>query len=212
MAITKQKKEQVLAELTDAFKKAKSIVFSQYKGTNVKNMRGLRKRMFEKQVKFKVAKKTLIKMAAEKAGYKEIPAEFMGGQIGLAFGMGDEIAPAKILYEFGKDAETIKIVGAIFEGKLIPEADAKILAKIPGREILLAQLTGLMMSPVAGFYNVLHSLLRNFVYALAEVQKKKPAAPAKIEESKPAEAGTPAPTAGIEAVAVAPTAGAPKTE
>lgn len=173
MAITKQKKQQVLTELTDAFQKARSVVFSQYKGTNVKNMRSLRKRLFEKQVKFKVAKKTLIVMAAEKAGYKEIPAEFMNDQIGLAFGMGDEIAPAKILYEFGRDAETVKIVGAIFEGKLISEADAKVLAKIPGREILLAQLVSLMMSPVAGFHAVLHSLMGNFVYALAEIQKKK---------------------------------------
>ncbi|MBI2638277.1 50S ribosomal protein L10 [Candidatus Peregrinibacteria bacterium] len=175
MPVTRKQKEETLAKLVDSFKKAKSVVFSQYQGTNVKGMRELRKKLREKKVAFKVAKKTLMTLAAKQIGFDQIPVDFMQGPIGLAFGMEDEIAPAKVLHEFGKDHETVKIVGAIFEGKLMPAADARVIAALPGREVLLAKLLGSMKAPIAGFHAVLHGLLRNFVYALAEVQKKKPA-------------------------------------
>ena len=165
----------MLEELTKAFEKAKSVVFSQYQGTNVKNMRALRKQLLEKKVKFKVARKTLVSLAAKKVGFEAIPADFMHGPIGLAFAMEDEIAGAKVINDFGKTAETVKIAGAIFEGKFVKAAEAKMLASLPGREALLAQLVGTMKAPISGFYNALHGLLRNFVYVLGEVQKKKPA-------------------------------------
>lgn len=175
MPVTRQKKEQVLAELVKNFKGAKTVVFSQYQGTNVKNMRALRKKLREKNVSFKVARKTLMTIAAKKVGFDQIPDEFMKGPIGLAFGMGDEIAPARIINDFGKSVETVRIVGAVFEGKLINAAEAKTIAMLPTKEVLLAKLLGSMKAPISGFYSVLHGLLRNFVYALSEIQKKKPA-------------------------------------
>lgn len=175
MPVTRQDKEKVLKDLIDAFKQAKSVAFGQYQGTNVKNMRELRKRLLAGKVKFKVARKTLMRIAAKDAGFSEIPAESMQGPIGLAFGMEDAIAPAKIIHEFGKVAETVKLVGAIFEGKLINAAEARAIATLPAREVLLARLVCAMKSPIAGFHGVLHALLRNFVYCLSEVAKKKPA-------------------------------------
>ena len=175
MPVTRQQKEESLAELTAAFQKAKSVVFTQYQGTNVKNMRMLRKNLLEKKVKFKVARKTLMKLGAKKIGFEEIPVDFLQGPIGLAFGMEDELAPLKVVYDFGKTADTVKIAGAIFEGKLVAAAQAKELAALPGKEVLLAKLVGLMKSPISGFHSVLHGVLRSFVYALSEVQKKKPA-------------------------------------
>jgi len=173
MAVTRKQKEAALAQLIDNFKKAKSVVFSQYQGTTVKDMRALRKKLTESNVAFKVEKKTLMKIAAKEVGFDQIPDNFMQGPIGLAFAMGDSIIPAKIIHDFGKDHETVKIVGAVFEGKLIDATAAKILATLPGREVLLGQLVGLLKGPISGFHNVLHSLLRNFVYVLNETQKKK---------------------------------------
>lgn len=174
MPLTRTQKEELLAELVKNFQAAKSVVFSQYTGTNVKNIRSLRKKLHEKQVSFQVGRKTLMRLAAKKAGFEEIPESFLEGPIGLAFARGDEMAPAKIIYDFGKECETVKIVGALFEGKFMAAAEVKELAMLPGREVLLARLVGLLKSPISGFHNVLHSLLRNFVYTLSEVQKKKP--------------------------------------
>lgn len=175
MPLTRKQKEEILEQLVQSFKGAKSVFFTQYQGTNVKNMRLLRKQLLGARVNFKVAKKTLMALAAKKNGHEEIPKSLMQGPIGLAFGMGDEVAPAKIIHDFAKTAETVKLVGGFFEGKFIEAADAKVLAMLPGREVLLAKLVGSMKAPIFGFYGVLHGLLRNFVYAMAEVQKKKSA-------------------------------------
>lgn len=175
MAVTKQQKAQTLADLKKAFKEAKSVVFTQYQGTNVKNIRELRKKLRGSKVSLKVARKTLMALAAKDAGFSEIPAEFLVGPVALAFGAEDAIAPAKIIHEFGRTVETVKITGAVFEGKLIPAEEARAIAMLPSREVLLARLVGSMKSPITGFHAVLHGLLRNFVYALSEVQKKKPA-------------------------------------
>lgn len=178
MPITRKQKEQSVAELTTRFSGAKTIVFSQYQGTNVKNMRALRKKLFENKVELEVARKTLMRIAAKNAGMEEIPDDFLQGPIAVAISSDDQIAPAKVLYEFGKEADTIKIVGAFFEGKFISANDAKAIATLPGREALLGKLVGILKSPISGFHGVLHSLLRNFVYTLSEVQKKKPPMPA----------------------------------
>lgn len=194
MTVTRQKKEEILKGLISSFEKAKTVVFAHYKGTKVKDIRELRRRLHAHGVKLKVAKKTLMRKAVEKVGFKEIPDELMEGPIVLAFGMEDEIIPAKTINDFSKTAETIEIVGAIFEGRFISQAEAKSIASLPGKDVLLTQLVGLMMSPISGFHAVLHGLMRNFVYCLSEVQKKKPAveAPkaeaANAEETKPAEA------------------------
>ncbi|MBD3156374.1 50S ribosomal protein L10, partial [Candidatus Peregrinibacteria bacterium] len=85
MAISKEKKKEVVAELQDLFTNAKSIVFSDYKGINVQDFGTLRGKLRENEVTFKVAKKTLIKIAAEKAGFKDLPDEVLEGQVGTAF-------------------------------------------------------------------------------------------------------------------------------
>ena len=133
MAITKEKKEEVIAELQDLFKNAKSVVFSDYKGINVKDFGTLRSKLRENEVNFKVAKKTLIKIAAEKTGFKDLPDEVLEGQVGLAFGMGDEVAAAKTLYEFSKKNEAIKLLGALMEGRNLSKEDyfsAKYIIKL----------------------------------------------------------------------------------
>lgn len=173
MPVTRKEKEAILSELVKNFQQAKSVVFSQYQGTNVKNMRLLRKKLHEKNTKFKVARKTLMTLAAKKLGFEEIPPSLMEGPIGLAFGMEDEIAPARIIHELGKTVGTVKIVGALFEGKFILAEEAKTIAALPAREALLASLVGLLKSPIAGFHAVLHGLLRNFMFALSEISTKK---------------------------------------
>lgn len=172
MAITKQKKEEVVAELQDLFTNAKSIVFSDYQGINVKDFGTLRSELRKNEVNFKVAKKTLIKIAAEKAGFKDLPNNVLEGQVGAAFGMGDEVMAAKTLYEFSKKHDAIKLLGALMEGRSLSQEETLELAKIPGKEELLAKLVGSLNSPISGFHGTLYSLLRNFV-GVVEAYKDK---------------------------------------
>lgn len=191
MAITKEKKEEILKDLTELFENAKSVVFSDYKGVSVKEFGNLRSKLRENEVAYKVAKKTLIKLAAEKAGFRDLPEAVLEGQVGVAFAQNDEIAAAKTLYEFSKDNENVKLLGALMEGRTLSQEETLALAKIPGKEELLAKLVGSMKSPITGFHGVLSSLLQNFALVVSaykdKVEKEAPAEKAKPEETKAAE-------------------------
>jgi large subunit ribosomal protein L10 len=191
MPVTKQKKEEIIAELVDLFKNSKSVVFSDYQGISVKDIQELRSKLREKDSQFKVAKKTLIKIAAKDAGFDEIPEEGMVGQVGVAFSMGDEIAAAKTIYDFSKTHEAIKLLSAFMEGRALTHAEAMELAQIPGKEELLAKLVGSMNAPISGFHGVLYSLMRTFVGVVdayrEKVEKEGPEeAPATEEAPAPA--------------------------
>lgn len=189
MAITKDKKKEIVKQLSEHFENAKSVVFSDYKGLSVKDFNDLRRKLKDEDVAYKVAKKTLIKIAADKAGFKEIPEEVLDGQIGLAFSKDDEIIAAKTLYEFSKDNENIKLLGSLMEGNMLMSDKTIELAKIPAKDELLAKLVGSIKAPVSGFHSALHSLLRNFVSVLSsykeKVEKESPKEEAKAEEKPP---------------------------
>ncbi|MBA4336983.1 50S ribosomal protein L10 [bacterium] len=172
MAVSKQKKEEVMVELKELFSNSKSVVFSGYKGVSVKDLSDLRRKLRKNDVTFKVAKKTLIKRAAENAGFKDIPDEALEGQVGAAFGMGDEIAAAKTLFEFSKTNEGVKLLGSLMEGKILSKEETLQLAKIPSRTELLAKLVGSMKSPISGFHGTLYSLLRSFVGVVGAYKEK----------------------------------------
>jgi len=172
MAVSKQKKEEVIAELKELFANSKSVVFSGYKGVSVKDLGALRSKLRKNQVTFKVAKKTLIKIAAKQAGFKDLPDEALEGQVGAAFGMNDEVAAAKTLFEFSKTNESIKLLGALMEGRNLSKEETLQLAKIPSREELLARLVGSMKSPISGFHGTLYSLLRSFVGVVGAYKEK----------------------------------------
>ena len=190
MPISKEKKVDVVDQLTDLFKNAKSVVFADYKGVSVQDFANLRGKLREKDVVYKVAKKTLIKLAAEKAGFKDIPEEVFEGQVGAAFSQGDEVAAAKTLFEFSKDNENIKLLGALMEGRTLSKEETLQLAKIPGKKELLAKLVGSMKAPISGFHGTLHALMRNLVGVISaykdKVEKEAPAEKAEVVEA-PAE-------------------------
>lgn len=173
MPLTREEKSVILDELSDKFSKAKSVFFAEYKGLPVKGMRELRKRLREKRVDFKVSKRTLFKLAAKKSGVKEIPDEVFLGTVGAAFSYDDEIAAAKILHMFSKEAEQLKLLGGIMEGRILTLAEVRQLAILPGREELIAKFVFTLKWPISGFHAVLHNVLRNFVGILAAYQEKK---------------------------------------
>jgi large subunit ribosomal protein L10 len=186
MAITKEKKQEIVKQLAQLFENAKSVVFSDYRGLSVKDFNDLRSKLRNEDVDYKVAKKTLIKIAADKAGFKDIPEDVLSGQIGLAFSKDDEIIAAKTLYEFSKDNDSLQLLGALMEGDIIEQEKTLELAKIPSKDELLAKLVGSIQAPVSGFHSSLHSLLRNFVGVMAsykdKVEKEGPKEEAKAEE------------------------------
>lgn len=173
MAVTKEKKAEILQELEEKFQNAKAVYFSNYRGLTVKDMTALRKKLRDQKIEYCVAKKTLMKLAVKNKNFPEMPNELMDGPVGAAFGYDDAIAPVKVLYQFAKENDKLELLGGLVDGKYMSKAEIKSLATLPSREELLAKLVGSFKAPVSGFHGVLAGVLRNFVYAMKAVQEKK---------------------------------------
>lgn len=176
MPITRQKKEEILAGLVKKFKEAQSIVFAQNKGLTVNQVQELKRKLREKNADMKVAKKTLMKIAAKEAGYNvEIPDEAMVGAIGAVFSNDDVAAGAKIVYDYAKKHKALSLLGGLLDGKIMTLDEAKALATLPSKEELMAKLVYLLKSPISGFHGVLNNTIAGFVRALNAIAKKQAA-------------------------------------
>lgn len=175
MAVTRAQKAEALTKLTSEFSKAKSVVFADYKGLTVAQATQLRRELRAAKVDYVVAKKTLIQKAATDTGMKEIPQEMMAGAVAVAFGMGDQIAPARIMHAFGKKNSTLPLLGAYLDGTYYDKVSVKALAILPSREELLAKLMGTLNASMQGMVSVLNGPLRGFLQVLNGLKDKKPA-------------------------------------
>jgi len=172
MAITKQKKEEIVRDLSDKLAKQKAIVFADFTGLKVKDLSQLKKKLKLNMAEFKVAKKTLMGVAFREQKI-DVDTEGLAGELALVLGYQDEVAPAKVVYEFAKTNEHIKIIGGYLNGMALSVAEVVALAKLPSREQLLANLVGSLSQPVRGLAQVLNGNLRGLVLALSEIQKSK---------------------------------------
>lgn len=173
MPLTKEQKQDILKKLVEQIKAAKSIIFADFEGLSVEEITELRNQMREQGASFKVAKKTLIRIAAKEAGYdQELSDDILEGSVGAAFSMEDEIAAAKILYNFSKKHKKLDLRGGLFEERVISVEETKQLAMLPGKEELLAKFVYLLKSPISGFHGVLNNTIAGFVRVLNAVKEK----------------------------------------
>lgn len=170
--ITRQQKQQIIKELSDKFSQAKAVIFTDYSGLAVKDLTELRTQGKKAKVEFKVAKKNLIDLALQKIGLKDIQTKDMSGQIGLAFGYKDIITPAKILYNFSKTNQNLKILAGVLENKKAPLEEILTLAKLPSLEELQAQFVCVLAGPIRGLTGVLQGNLRKLVDILKNIKHK----------------------------------------
>lgn len=177
MALTKAQKTEQLELLKDKFSTSSSVVFTHYIGMTVRDVSALRKKLKEAGAEMKVAKKTLMEIAAKEKGLPELPASLIQGPVACIFSFRDPIAGAQTAFNFAKDHPQVSFLGGVFEGKLLSQAEAKEFAQIPGRQVLLATFAGMLRSPLQKFAGICASPLSGFARALSEMAKKKESAP-----------------------------------
>jgi large subunit ribosomal protein L10 len=154
MAKVKSQKEQDLQELTDKLKNAKSVVFTDYRGTTVKDMDKFRKGLRKENVFSKVYKVTLVKKAMEANGIDAASVEYKTPVI-LSLSEEDETTPARIIKGLMKEMKTISILEGIVEGKVFSKAQVEALGDLPSKDQLRAQFMATIIGPVASFVRVL---------------------------------------------------------
>jgi len=156
MAITRQKKEEIVAKVGDITKSAKTLVFAAFKGLTVAEQNEMRKALRVQEVGYTVAKKSLLRRALDAAKY-EGTAPALDGEIALAYGE-DELAPARELAIFVKKfGEHLSFAGGVFGGKYVGKDEIVSIAAIPGLETLRAQFVQLINSPLQRFAVVLNA-------------------------------------------------------
>lgn len=166
-------KQQAVAELKTAIQGAKSIVLADNKGLTVAQVTKLRRELRGAGVDLKVAKNTMISIAAKELGIEGLD-QYLHGTTVLAFSNEDEASGAKKIRDFFAKEKDPKFVvkAGILEGKVLDQNGVKELADLPSREVLLAQVLGGIQAPLQGVAGVLNGLLASFAYALdARIQQ-----------------------------------------
>ena len=150
MAITKEKKANILERLKDILKGAKSVVFVNFHGLDVGSEAELRKTLREEGVGYYVAKKTLMRRALANEKYEgEVPV--LPGELALAYGE-DLVVPAREVHTFSKKhKENLFILGGVFGGRYMDQVEMTDIATIPPLPVLYGQVVNLINSPIQGF-------------------------------------------------------------
>ena len=172
-----QAKAQKVSEITERLNNAKSMVMVDFKGITVEEITALRVKFREAGVEYVVLKNSLVLRALNGVGIKELD-ELLVGPSAFAFGMKDEVAPAKIISEFINQTKSDKmtIKAGILEGKAVDANAVIALSKLPPREVLIAKMMGSLNAPITNFVGVLSATMRSLVYAVDAVRKMKEAA------------------------------------
>lgn len=175
MAITRQAKEETLAQLQDKLQRTKGLIFTHYQGLTVKEVTELRRQLRKSDVELVVAKKTLLRKAMTGAGFDAAVVDTLEGSIAMAFGFSDEIAPAKVLQTYAKTHPSVELMGGMIGGQMMDAKQAVALSKLPGRDELRAKLVWVIGSPMSGLVNVTAGTLRSFIQVLSAISEKAPA-------------------------------------
>lgn len=167
-----QSKINLVNEIKEKIEKSQSIVFVDNKGLNVAEVTELRKNLRENGVDYKVYKNTMMKRAFSDLGIEGVE-EFLAGPTAVAFGIEDAVQPAKILNDFAEDNDRLELKAGVLDGKIVSVDEVKALAKLPSREVLVAQLLGSLNAPLQGLATVLSGNIRGLAVALDQIREKK---------------------------------------
>ncbi|MCL2178190.1 MAG: 50S ribosomal protein L10 [Proteobacteria bacterium] len=167
----KSEKEAMVQELAAKFSKAKSVVVAEFNKIDVATATQLRCKLREGGIEYKVIKNTLAKRAAQGTPVGVVADDF-AGPIALAISYGDVVAPAKILMEFLKDRDFLKVKSGVVDGQRLNAADITALSKLPGLPELRASLLGLLMQPAGKLVRTLAEPSSCLVRVLAQRLEK----------------------------------------
>jgi large subunit ribosomal protein L10 len=150
MAISKDKKNTLVADLTELLNSSKMTVYAKYQGLSVAELQELRKAARENGVKIKVVKNRLVRVAmGSVAVYKDTDTTNLTGQLLYAISDTDEVAPAKVLATFAKTHNMLELAGGFNDsGAALSSADVKALAALPSKNELIGQVVAQLLSPV----------------------------------------------------------------
>jgi large subunit ribosomal protein L10 len=164
LPVTRERKAELVSELTDELKQAQAVIITDYRTLKVSDLQGIRNELRGMQTRYQIAKNTLLELALKEAGLP-VPLNLLEGPTAIAFLRQDLAGPAKRLSTFFKEKE-LPIRGAIVGQTVYDAKGVEDLAKLPGREELYASVLGSLQGPSASLVGVLNGALSQLVYTL----------------------------------------------
>ncbi len=161
-------------QLRQWLSESKGVILTDYRGLTVKQITQLRRQLRQNQADYHVVKNTLFRLAAQGIVQDNLD-DILQGPTAAAFIHGDEVAAAKAISDAIREMRTLSIKGAVLGGKLFDAEQVQQLAKLPPREVLIAQVVGGVQAPITGLVGTLHGILRDFVYTVQAIADKKSA-------------------------------------
>lgn len=170
--MVRPEKENAVAYIAEKLSDSTGVYLADYKGLDVEEINDLRNQLREASVEFKVVKNTLARISVNKVGFEEL-LKYLDGPTAMAFCLADPIIGAKILSDFRKKNDKLDLKACIFDGQVYAEDRIKEIAKLPGKEQILAQTLGTIAGPLRNMVNVIHGLLSATVNVLDQIKKQK---------------------------------------
>lgn len=143
---TLNKKIAEIQEVAKKFEESKSVVFVDYLGLTVAQVSDLRNRLYQEGCQMKVIKNNILRRAAKEAGYEGLD-EFLVGPSAVAFSK-DATNASKIMYDFAKKNDILKVKAGVVEGKFVNAQDLKVLASLPDKNGMIAMLLSVLQAPI----------------------------------------------------------------
>lgn len=175
MAISRAAKETAVDTLSGELGRIKLAVMTDYRGLTVREVEELRGVLRAEGISYRVTKNTLLRLATQNNdALKGIDPTTFTGPMALAMGFDDEVAPARVIFQYAKEHKALEIVGGITaDGQVLTAADVKALATLPTREQLLGQVVGTIAAPLTGFVGVMSGNVRSIINVLNALSEAK---------------------------------------
>lgn len=165
MAITRERKNELLSQYTDLLQRANGFIVTEYRGMRIPALNGIRKDLREKDASYVVTKNRIFKIALENLGMP-VPDELLTGPVAVSFAYSDLPGMVKVLLDKRKENELLILKGGVIGNSVVGEDDLKAISELPTLDELRAQLVGLLVQPTQGLVNVLNAPPQNLVNVL----------------------------------------------
>lgn len=175
MAISKERKQELLKEYAELIQKSQGLILVEYRGLNMKGMDPLRIKVREAAGELHVVKNTLAQKALKDAG-RAAPAELFTQSTAIGFAFTDVAGVAKALTNYAKDNEFVKVKGALLGAQVLTTKDVSALAELPPLPVVRGQLLGLLSTPASRLTGVVAGGVRNILNVVKAYSEKEGAA------------------------------------
>ena len=175
MAITKQRKEEVLETYRDWLKRSQAVILVEYTGATMKHMDGIRSKIRETGGEFHVVKNTLVRRVFSDNGW-DLPEGYFAKSTAVSFAFSDPAATAKALSDATKGMEFVKVKGGFMAGQALSSGQVKALSELPPLPVVRAQLLGVLQAPAGKLVRTIAEPARSLAAVFRAYSEKAQAA------------------------------------